>query len=124
MGLFGWIPIALALAALIEAVPVCTGVSTVCVDPLTGGLWIVDLAVIALLVAVQRLGWIAAIGAAASFVVGLIATPVLLVLGGARTATGTASALTVVLVVAWLGGVALALSGRVDLPPWRQRRVR
>jgi hypothetical protein len=122
--LLGWIPIAVALAALTEAVPVCGGMATVCSDPLTGGIWVVDLAVIALLVAIPRLGWIAAIGSAAFFVVGIVATPVLLVLGGTRTPTGTASALTVVLVVAWLAGIALALSGRVDLPPWRRRRVR
>ncbi len=123
VALIGWIPLAVALAALTEAVPVCN-VGTVCDDPLTGGLWIVDLAVIALLVAVPRLGWIAAIGSLAFFVAGLIATPVLLAVGGTQTAAGTAGALTVVLVVAWLAGVALALSGRVDLPPWRHGRVR
>ncbi len=123
VALVGWIPFAIALAALTEAVPVCN-VGTVCDDPLTGGVWMVDLAIIAVLVAVPRLGWIAAIGSLAFFIVGLIATPVLLALGGSQTPAGTADALTVVLVVAWLAGVALALSGRVDLPPWRHRRVR
>jgi len=124
VALVGWIPFAVALAALTEAVPVCSGVGTVCDDRLMGGVWIVDLAVIALLVAIPRLGWIAAIGSLAFFIVGMIATPVLLAMGGSQTPAGTADALTVVLVVAWLAGVALALSGRVDLPPWRHRRVR
>ena len=70
-----------------------------CADPLTGGVWIVDLAVIALLVAVPRLGWIAAIASVSFFIVGMVATPILLALGGVRTPDGTASALTVVLVV-------------------------
>ena len=71
-----------------------------------------------------RLGWIAAIGSIAFFVGGLLATSVLIVVGGARTSAGTAAALTVVLIAAWLGGVVLALIGRVDRPPWRRPRVR
>ena len=124
VALFGWIPVAVALAAVTDAVPACSGVGTACADPLTGGLWVVDLAIIALLVAVPRLGWIAAIGSLAFFVVGMIATPLLLAIGGAQTAPETAGVLTVVLAVAWLAGIALAVSGRVGLPPWRQRRVR
>jgi hypothetical protein len=112
------------LAAASEAVPACDGVATVCSDPLRAGIWPVHLLIIGLLALVPRLGVIAAVGSVAFLGLGLVATPVLLAVGGAQTREGTAAALTVVLVVAWLAGIALALSGRVDLPPWRGRRVR
>jgi hypothetical protein len=124
VALVGWIPIAIGLAALGDVLPACSGVVTTCSDPLTGGLWLVDLIVLGSLIAVPRLGWIAAVASVAFFVGGLIATPVLVAVGGARTAPGTATALAVVLVAAWLGGVFLALTGRVEGPPWRPPRVR
>jgi hypothetical protein len=100
------------------------GVGTTCSDPLTGGVWLVDLLLFGLLLGIPRLGWIAAVGSLAFFVVGLLATPALIVVGGARTTSGTAAALTVVLIVAWLGGVILAAIGRVGGPPWQSPRVR
>ena len=124
VAVLGWIPLAVGLAALTDAVPACNGVATICSDPLTGGVWLVDLLILGLLIAVARLAWIAAIGSVAFFVAGLLGTPVLLVLGGARTTSGTALALTVVLIAAWLGGVILAVIGRVDRPTWRGPRVR
>ena len=115
----------MALAAASDAVPACDGVGTVCSDPLRAGIWPVHLLLIALLAAMPRLGAIAAVGAVAFLGVGLVATPVLLAIGGAQTREGTAAALAVVLVVAWLGrDRACRCSGRVDLPPWRGRRVR
>jgi len=113
LAVLGWSPLAVALAALSETV-----------DPLRTGIWIVHLLLLGLLVAVPRLGAVLGLGGAAFLLGGLAATPVLLVLGGAQTAEGTAGALAVVLAVAWLAGVALGLSGRVDLPPWRAPRVR
>jgi hypothetical protein len=124
VAVLGWIPLAVGLAALSDAVPACSGVATICSDPLTGGVWLVDLLILGLLVAVARLAWIAAIGSIAFFVAGLLGTPFLLVLGGARTTTGTAMALTAVLVAAWIGGVILALTGRIDRPPRGNPRVR
>ena len=124
LAVVGWIPIGVALAAASDAVPACDGVATVCSDPLRAGIWPVHLVIIALLAAIPRLGAIAAVGAVAFLGVGLVATPVLLAIGGAQTREGTAAALAVVLVVAWLAGIALALSGRIDLPPWPGRRVR
>ncbi|MGZ8501945.1 MAG: J domain-containing protein [Candidatus Limnocylindrales bacterium] len=124
VAVLGWIPLAVGLAAVSDAVPVCDGVATICSDPLAGGVWLVDLLVLGLLIAVPRLGLIAAIGSLAFFGAGLLATPVLLAVGGARTTAGTTADLTVVLIAAWLGGVVLALIGRVDRPPWRRPRVR
>lgn len=124
MAVLGLIPPAIGLAALSDALPACGGIAGTCSDPLTGGVWLVDLLVLCLLVALPRLGWIAAVGSVAFFVVGLLATPVLIVMGGSRTSPGTAAALTVVLIAAWLGGVALALMGRVQGPPWGRPRVR
>ena len=120
----GWIPLAIGLAALSEALPACVDVGTTCSDPLTGGVWLVDLLLLGLLVGVPRLAWIAAVGSLAFFVVGFLATPALIVIGGARTTSGTAAALAVVLVAAWLGGVILATIGRVGRPPWQSPRVR
>jgi curved DNA-binding protein CbpA len=124
LAVLGWFPLGVALAAASDAVPACDGVATVCSDPLRAGIWPIHLLLIGLLAAVPRLGAIAAVGSIAFLGVGLVATPVLLVIGGAQTRAGTAAALAVVLVAAWLAGIALALSGRVDLPPWRGRRVR
>ncbi len=123
VAVLGWIPLAIGLAALTDAMPACVDVGTTCSDPLTGGVWLVDLLLLGLLVGVPRLAWIAAVGSLAFFVIGLLATPALLVIGGARTASGTATALVIVLVVAWLGGVILAATGRVGRPPWRSPRI-
>jgi curved DNA-binding protein CbpA len=120
----GWIPLGVGLAALSDTLPACSGVATICSDPLTGGIWLVDLLLLGLLIAIPRLSWVAAVGSLAFFGAGLLATPVLLVLGGARTTAGTAVALTVVLIVAWLGGAILAAIGRVGEPPWQGPRVR
>jgi curved DNA-binding protein CbpA len=119
----GWIPLAIGLTALSDLLPACSGVAMICSDPLTGGVWLVDLLVLGLLIGIPRLSWVAAVGSLAFFGIGLLATPVLLVLGGARTTSETAAALTVVLIVAWLGGVILAAIGRVDRPPWQGPRV-
>jgi curved DNA-binding protein CbpA len=119
----GWIPMAIGLAALSDGLPACSGVAMICSDPLTAGVWLVDLLVLGLLIGIPRLSWVAAVGSLAFFIVGLLATPVLLVLGGARTTSGTAAALTVVLIVAWLGGVILAAVGRAGRPPWQGPRV-
>jgi hypothetical protein len=113
LGVVGWIPLGIALAAASDAA-----------DPLRAGIWIVDLLLIAVLVGVPRLGAIAALGSASFLLVGLAATPILLAVGGARTPEGTAAALTVAAGLAWLGGVILGLSGRVELPSWRGPRVR
>jgi len=113
LGILGWIPIALAISAGAASLPACQTTSTLCADPLTGGIGIVHVLGIALLVAVPRLGWIAAVGATAFFIGGLLATPLLLVLGGAQTPEGSGVALRVVVALAWLGGIALALTGRL-----------
>jgi hypothetical protein len=113
MAILGWLPAGVTLAALSDAV-----------DPLRAGVWLVHLLVLALLVAVPRLAAIGALGSASFLVVGLVATPVLLAVGGTRTSAGTATALVVLLVLAWSGGVAYALSGRVELPRWPGPSVR
>ena len=123
VAVFGWIPLGIALSLASQAVPACSGVVSVCSDPLRVGIWPIHLLLIGLLVVVPRLGAIAAYGAGAFLLVGFAATPVLLALGGARTPAGTATALGIILIVAWVGGVILALSGRVELPPWRGSRL-
>jgi hypothetical protein len=120
----GWIPLGVAVSIVSDAMPACSGVVSVCSDPLKAGSWPIHLLLIALLVAVPRLGAIAAYAAASFLIVGLAATPILLALGGAQTPAGTRTVLGIVLIAAWVGGVALALSGRVELPPWRGPRVR
>ncbi len=113
LGVLGWVPLGVAVAAASDAV-----------DPLRAGIWIVHLLLFSVLVGVPRLGAIAALGSASFLLVGLVATPILLVVGGTRTPEGTAGALAVALGLAWLGGVVFGLSGRVELPSWRGPRVR
>ena len=124
LAVLGWIPLGVALSIVSDAMPACSGVVSVCSDPLKAGSWPIHLLLVALLVALPRLGAIAAYAAASFLIVGLVATPILLALGGAQTPAGTRTVLGIVLIAAWLGGVALALSGRVELPPWRGPRVR
>lgn len=124
LAIVGWIPFGIGLAAASEVLPACSGTSLVCADPLKAGIWPIHLLVIGLLVGLPRLALIAAYGTAAFLLVGLIATPVLIAIGGAQTPEGTAAVLRLALVAAWIGGIGLALSGRVDLPPWRGPRVR
>ena len=124
LAVLGWIPLGVALSIVSDAMPACSGVVSVCSDPLKAGSWPIHLLLIALLVAVPRLGAIAAYAAASFLIVGLAATPILLALGGAPDAGRDRTALGIVLIAAWVGGVALALSGRVELPPWRGPRVR
>jgi hypothetical protein len=123
LALVAWVPLGVGLAAAGDVLPACGANGLVCSDPLRAGSWPLDLLLIAVFVAVPRLAAIGAYGSAAFFLVGLLGTPVLLTIGGAHTPSGTAALLGVVLVVAWVGGVLLALSGRVDLPPWRAART-
>ena len=124
LAVLGWIPIGVGLAILTELMPACSGSSLVCADPLKAGIWPIHLLIIGLLAGLPRLALIAAYGSGAFLAVGLLATPVLIAVGGAQTPDGTAAVLRIVLAAAWLGGIWIALSGRVELPPWRSRRVR
>ena len=123
LALIAWVPLGVGLAAAGDALPACGANGLVCSDPLRAGFWPLDLLLIAVFVAVPRLAAIGAYGSGAFFLAGLLGTPVLLAIGGAHTPSGTAALLAVVLVVAWVGGVVLALSGRVELPPWRAART-
>ncbi len=123
VAIVGWIPLGIGLSVATQVMPACTTTSLVCADPLKAGIWPLHLLIIGLLVAVPRLGLIAAYGTAAFLFIGLMATPVLIAIGGAQTTEGTAAVLRVILVAAWLGGIGLALSGRVELPPWRPSRT-
>ena len=124
LAVLGWIPLAAAVSVVSSALPACSGPGLVCSDPLTAGVWPLHLLLIALLRPRTTAGGDRSVGALVFLLVGLAATPILLAVGGARTPTGTATALGVVLVAAWIGGVVLALSGRVELPPWRGPRAR
>ena len=123
VAIVGWIPLGIGLSVATQVMPACTTTSLVCADPLKAGIWPLHLLIIGLLVAVPRLGLIAAYGTAAFLLIGFVATPVLIAIGGAQTTEGTAAVLRVILVAAWLGGIGLALSGRVELPPWRPSRT-
>ncbi len=125
LAVLGWLPLGAVLAALTDGLPGCgVGSGTLCADPLRAGIWPIDLLLIGVLAAVPRLAGIAASGAIAFLAVGLISTPVLLVLGGPQTPTANATVLAIVAFVGWLGGIGFALTGRVELPPWRGPRVR
>jgi hypothetical protein len=70
LAILGWIPLGVAISLVSDAVPACSGVVTVCSDPLRAGVWPIHLLLIALLVALPRLGVIAAYGAGAFLLVG------------------------------------------------------
>ena len=125
LALVGWIPIGVGLAAVTDALPACgVGIVSVCADPLRAGIWPVHVLLLGVLAAVPRLAAIAVSGTVVFLAVGLAATPVLIVIGGAQSPTGNPTVLAIILLGAWFIGVGLAVAGRVDLPPWRGRRVR
>jgi hypothetical protein len=80
--------------------------------------------VFGLLLYSPRLSWIAACASLCLLLVTIPLAGLLTSVSGGRPAsTETAALLIGAMTVGWLGGTALALSGRIPLPPWRSRTM-
>ncbi|HLY15130.1 MAG TPA: hypothetical protein VKR24_12335, partial [Candidatus Limnocylindrales bacterium] len=120
-----WFPIGLAIFGVHGQVTGCSQFLASCTDPVAWSVWIPQLVVFILLLASPRLAWIAASG---SVLLLCVAVPLAAVLtagsGGRPPSAETTGLLYAAMAVGWLGGVGIALSGRIPLPPWRAARVR
>jgi DnaJ domain len=120
-----WFPIGLAVFGVHGQVSGCSQFLASCTDPVAWSVWIPQLVVVAVLLASPRLAWIAASG---SIVLLCLTLPLAAILtagsGGRPPSAATTELLYAAMAVGWLGGVGIALSGRIPLPPWRAARVR
>jgi hypothetical protein len=106
----GWLPIAFGLAWLVGELTGCSRFSATCdggaVDPLLLGLQVV---VLALLLLVPVAASAAAMASLSLFVAAVVASLILSATGSAADGDARRAALGVVLVVAWLIGLAIAI---------------
>src|SRR5450432_2330105 len=120
-----WFPLGLAIFGVHGQVTGCSQFLASCSDPVAWSVWIPQVAAFLLLLASPRLAWIAASG---SLLLLAVTVPLAAVLtagsGGRPPSTATTGLLYAAMGVGWLAGVAVAVSGRIPLPPWRVPRVR
>ena len=118
VALLAWPPIGLALAGLFGELSGCTRYAATCAD--SGGLapWAIQVPVLLAFLLMPAAARIGAVGSIALVIVAIPAGLTLAVAGGNRV-PGTASALLLVIcAIAYVVGVAGALSGRIPVPTW------
>ncbi len=117
--LLGWPPIGFAIVAVAGQLTGCDRYAAACSanvrEPFGILTWAVQLAVVAILVAAPTVARLAASGTLALLAAAAPAAFLFAASGGTRDEVSAANALAVVLVVAWLAGLALAATGRLDL---------
>ncbi|HET9615353.1 MAG TPA: hypothetical protein VFP22_11120, partial [Candidatus Limnocylindrales bacterium] len=114
--LLGWPPIGLALAAAIGEETGCGRFAASC-DALAGpGTWVVQAAIVVLLLAIPSVARWSAHGTLATLIAGVPVAAVLSAGGGSRQPDASAAALGVVLALAYVVGVGYAV--------WMSRRSR
>jgi DnaJ domain len=125
--LVGWPPIGLAIAGLYGELTGCGRFAATCAGPNDGpfgiATWLVQLAVVASLLAVPRLGRAASAGSVALLGAAIPSAVLLAAIGGARDPANASAALVGLLGAAWLAGVALDVTGRFSPLARRSRRV-
>jgi curved DNA-binding protein CbpA len=117
IALLGWPPLGLAAATAIGESSGCGRFAASCGELSSPGTWIVQAAILILLLALPRVAAWSAHGALAALVVGAPAAVVLSAGGGARQPETSASVLTLVVVAAYIFGVVYALAA----PRWGDR---
>jgi Meckel syndrome type 1 protein len=109
MALLGWPPIAVAIAAAIGEETGCGRFAASCGELSSPGTWIVEAAILLLLLALPAVARWSAHGTIATVVVGAPAALVLSAGGGSRQPEASSAALAVLLAVAYAVGVSYAL---------------
>jgi hypothetical protein len=128
LALVGWPPIGLAIAGLYGELTGCGRFAATCTRPDDGpfglAMWLVQLVVVAVLLALPRVARAATAGTAALLVAAIPSAVLLSAIGGARDPTNASAALIGLLALAWLVGVGLDLSGRFGPLARTRARVR
>jgi curved DNA-binding protein CbpA len=109
IALLGWPPLALAASVGIGEQTGCGRFAASCGELSSPGTWVVDLALLVLLLALPRLALWTAHGTIATVVLGLPAAILLSAGGGAREPEASAAVLTTVIVLGWAAGVVYAM---------------
>jgi len=116
LALLGWPPLGVAVSTAIGESTGCGRFSASCAEVFSPGTWIVQIAIILLLLALPRLAGWSAVGTLVSLAAA-VPTAVLLSAGGAsRQPEASVAVLMAVLGLAYIGGVAWAIAGRWR--PW------
>jgi hypothetical protein len=108
-----WPPLGIALGVVLGELTGCTRFSATCDTPAPALIWIVQLALGGLLVALPGLAAIGVYGTAGMLAVAVPATMFLSISGGTRLPGPSAAALAVCLVAGWFIGIGIAVAGRL-----------
>jgi DnaJ-like protein len=111
LALIGWPPLGVLVASIIGEASGCSRFAAGCDDSARLGIWLGQLAVLAILLAIPRLAAISSVGTLAALAVAVPATLLLSVSGGAQERVASVAALTTVLAIGYVGGVVFAAIG-------------
>ena len=117
MALLGWPPLAVFAAAAIDQSTGCGTYAASCAEASSPGTWILQAAIILLLLALPAVATWSAHGAIAALVVGVPAAVLLSVAGGTNVREMSGPILLGVLALAYLGGVGYAVAARLRPHP-------
>ncbi len=109
MALIAWPPLALLATITIGEETGCGRFAASCSELSSPGTWIVEAAILILLVALPRLATWAAHGTVATVIVGVPAAILLSATGGSRQPEASAAVLAWVIGLAWVAGIAYAV---------------
>ena len=120
LALVGWPPIGVALSSAAGEMTGCSRFAASCIDVFGVGTWLVQLAVIVLLIALPALATISATGTLVALAAAVPAAVILSASGGARQPEASAAVLAAVLALAYLVGVAIGTARRLGVRrvPW------
>ena len=111
LALIGWPPIGILLIGVIGEASGCSRFSAGCSQDTSVVIWLAQLVVVTILLAVPRLAAISSIGTLVALAAAVPATLLLSVGGGAQERAASIALLSVVLSVAYLAGVAYGVIG-------------
>jgi curved DNA-binding protein CbpA len=111
LALIGWPPLGVLVAALIGDASGCSRFAAGCDNSIGIGVWLAQLALIAVLLLIPRLAAISSIGTIVALAAAVPATLLLSVSGGAQERAASVAALTVVLGVAYVVGIIFGAVG-------------
>ena len=122
LALLGWPPLGLAVAGAVGESTGCGRFAASCNEAFSPGTWIVQIAIVLLLLALPRVAAWSAVGTLAALAAAIPTAIVLSAGGASREPTVSASILMAILGLAYVAGVAWAIARRAR--PWRgDRRV-
>jgi hypothetical protein len=116
LALLGWPPIGLVASAIAGEASGCSRFAATCVDVFALGTWLVQLAIIAVLLALPTVAGVSAVGTLVALGASIPAAVVLSASGGSREPAASAAVLAVVLAVAYVVGVGVGIVRRGHLP--------